>query len=499
MECSPGKQVEFAVSRFDQIFMSDRFGADAAPAPAPAAGPPPADPAAAQVASAGISAGAGLASAALGGGAGGMGASISIDPAAIIQQVTGAAEAGQTVENNPTVYFRKLNDKLRKRMGQVKRLNDSLSAKNRYIGKRKQKIAGIKAKGRQRRRNLRNWINNPKRKFTWGPLKGKYKDPLAIQIARNERAFIKKHGVKSIDKIRLDFWKEDIRRVTQEARRNWTSPKRNDLLKHWQDAMNIETMKPILSGKPEGFALMQMASTGFALTPTNLKVVFPDKRKYPHITGIEAIVEAKEAHKGVVPATFRNPAATSVINLFSQGYIAGTDAAPNWLLGIPPKANSAGGLSLDVTPVKKVFLAMYTDPTERAEALASRTQRLIDAGVIAGERDAGRIETVSEAVTNIRAGEQGGGAYVPPSVPYSGPAYEPLPPAQPAYDPYAAYPPYDPYAPQAYDPYAPPGGYYPPQGQQNYYSQPQYPQSGYYPPQQPAMAGFHWRVPNVRR
>ena len=489
MGCSPGKQVEYAVSRFEQIFLADRLGQDAAPAAAPAAP------------SGGAPSGGGGGG---GGGGMGMGASISIDPAAIIKEITGAVESGKAVENNPTAYFRELNNKLRKRMGDVKNLNDALANKNRFIKNKKKAINRLKAAASQQKRNLRNWLRDPNRKFKGGPLKGKYKDPLGAQIRRNEIRYIDRNKVKSIDRPRLDFNKAEIHRVKREAQRNWSHRKRTDLLKHWQDALNIETMKPMLSGKPEGFALMQMASTGFALTPTNLKIVFPDNRKYPHITGLTSIVEAEEAHRGIVPSVFRNPAATSLINLFSNGYVAGTDAAPNWLLGIKPRATRGGGITLDATDVETVFRAMYPDPVKAQSAIEARAQRLRDAGVIAGERDAGSIETVSDVVSNIRSPGTATAAPMP-SVPYAGPAYEELPPAEPQYDPYA---PQDGYAQPQYDPYSqgyypPQQGYYPPQGgyypQQGYYQQPQNPQSGYYPPQQPAMAGFHWRVPNVRR
>ena len=75
---------------------------------------------------------------------------------------------------------------------------------------------------------------------------------------------------------------------------------------------------------------------------------------------------------------------------------------------------------------------MHPDPADAAAALEARNNRLVQAGVIPGERDAGGVQAVSDVVTNIRQGQAGAatGTGMPGGVPYTEPAYEELPPAE---------------------------------------------------------------------
>jgi hypothetical protein len=468
------------VSRYEEIFLKERFGAKEAPKQAAPTG---------------------------GGGGMGMSMGMNLDIGDMIKQVSTTVESGKVMENNPVVYARQMRDSFTKGIAKVGKLNTRLKTLNSRIKNRKRKLSAILRLARKRNRSIRRWLKSKKRKYTWGPLKGKLKDPLGYKVRQNEIKFIRRHGARPQDLPRKNHYKTEIWAAKREAKRNWNNSARTRLKAHWEQGLNIESLRPILGGTVEGMNYMNMAMTGFVLDPGNLKLVFTDVKRWPQLQ-LSPRAGAGEAKRGIIPYSYRAPKAQDLINLFSKGKIAGTDAAPHWMLGIKPKKATGDEISLDMTDVQTVFEALFKGkPDRRAAALQARNARLVAAGVIAGQQKIEKIEAPMAIATQTEreyakaqvaaAAAAAAARPPPPPPPPPAPAYEePYPqqypeqypeyPQQPQYPQYPQYP--QPQYPQQY----PQQGHYQ-QGyqqypQQSYYQQqgsyPQQGQQGYYPPYQ---------------
>lgn len=464
--------MEFAVSRYEQIFMAERLGA--AGGGAPAGG---------------------------GGGGGAMGMSMQIDPAAIISSVATTVEKGKAIENEPAVFFREMTTQFEKHAAKTRKLNARLKRLNTLIKSRRRKLAKITKDARNRNKYIRKWLRSRKRKFQSGPLKGKWKDPLGVQVKKNERKFIGKHGAKPGDLPRKNHYNNEILVWKKEAVRNWTHRARNKLKSFWQRALNIESLRPLMGGTPEGMALMIHANTGYALDPNQLRLVFPRNDKYPYLKKyIDPIIGAKTAWKGRIPKSYRTPIAQDIIGLFTKGWLSGYDPMPNWLLGKKPPEGGAADVTLDLTDIEQVFSKMYKGRPDKLRKVLERRAKILEReGISAGQRKIEKIEVVktadvkqAEAYAKAQAAQDAAARAAGAPAPAPAPAQPQYPMYDPYQDPYAAQPGYqDAYAaPPGYqDPYAAQQSYYQqPYTQQSYYQQPgsypQQPQQGYYPSQQ---------------
>lgn len=423
------------------------------------------------------------------GGGMGMGASISVDPAAIITAVTGTVAEAKAMENNPAVFFREMTEKFASHVAKVNKLNKKLRDYERELKEIRGREAQYVANARARQKVLKRWLENPRRKFQSGPWKGKWKDPIGVQIRKDEQKFISKHGATRGDLPKKNHWKLRKKHLRDWAAKNWTHKNRTDLRSFWQRAMNIESLRPLLGGTPEGMALMIHANTEFALDRNNLRLIFPDRNEYPYLKSRlkPAITGARDAKKGFIPRNYVASKQQDIIGLFSKGWLSGTIGVPNWLLNKKPTNNP-----LDLTPMSDVFALMYKGkPEQLKQALRDRAAILERAGVIEGQKAIEKIEAPQTSAVKM---EQ---AHAKAMAAQAAMAPPPMEPEVPAYDPYA----YDPYSqdPYSQDPYAQqPSGYpqypqdpyaqYP--GYQQGYGYPQQQQPSYYPPQQYPQGGY---------
>ena len=330
------------------------------------------------------------------GGAGGMGIGISIDPAAIINSITGAVQAGKDTENRPEVYLRNASYQFTRKLGVIRRDNNNLARMNDQVEDAIKERAQIRRQSATKRRSeidyikdRDNWLPGPAAQAKWRKaVEGDRKvgaelgarDPVRMRAAMDNEKRIGRTEVMTSKAARYQFLEDRVKHLRREANKIWTKEVRTTARRWYQDLLNVESIRPVLvqaaNRDPAVAAFVQQAlqaaQQGNVIARDTLADVFTDPNRFPALNlestpAVASIVA--EAAGGTLPMEYRAQQFQWYVDTWLQGYDVPT--MPGWVLGAPLGHEKF----LSPFPMEVVVLAA-TDPTTAQLLMQQRQQRI---------------------------------------------------------------------------------------------------------------------------
>ena len=137
---------------------------------------------------------------------------------------------------------------------------------------------------------------------------------------------------------------------------NWNKVQRTEVLKYWQDLLNIEGFRTVLITSERGIQYLQASQPGVILGAGTLRVLFPDAARYSYLQlEPKDPIELASANEGIVPPNFRNSIAMFYLTFWSNGYRV--QFMPTWVLGIPWEDSGPMGM----VPFDRVVEVAFPD------------------------------------------------------------------------------------------------------------------------------------------
>lgn len=258
-----------------------------------------------------------------GGGAAGAAGAVLQGAAAVVNAITGAVSEGVRQQNEPHIYARNQKNLWNKRLPQVRKLNERLSAKKsarrRKLAERvkiKRDSAKLKKDLKKELAGLKKWPN------------GAYIDGIRADVLKNRIKSIDNNGVMISKDARYNhLWHGpgQIKQLDREINLNINHSRRQDLKKAWGYLTNIVAFSPFLKSDTSGMGmavLQNIPARDDLIGKVTLQTVFP------------AGDGSADANVGQVPIWQRSEILGSWLNYYADGHIPGSYFPPMWIYGL---------------------------------------------------------------------------------------------------------------------------------------------------------------------